>query len=213
MAEHSMYPSQVRKLGDEETAPERPHPKQTVTAIVPTEPKGMKKFVGTFFEEGAKDIGRYLWEDLIVPSIKDTVLNALNYAFWGSRSNGGTFKNGTRVNSNGNVAYNKIAPAGRVQNSSSEPSQPNYSIGQLIFRTQTEADFILEQLIEYLKTYPAVPVAYLKECLTDENGNLQYPIAPTDEYIGWTNLNNVKTRRVSGGWELPMPRPTRISRH
>lgn len=216
MSEHDMYPNQLKKLSDVREQPERPHPKRAVVVVQQEEPKGMKKFIGLFFEEGAKDLGKYLLEDLIVPSIKDAVLNALNYAFWGSKNNSGTFRNGQRVNQNGNFAYNKISSAGKVQNITSSNQNENrtqsFDPSQVVFRTQAEATLIFDQLIEYLNQFPAVTVGYLKECLTDEEGNLQYQIYPTDEYIGWTNLNNVTPRRVSGGWIIPFPRPIRVNR-
>lgn len=215
MAEHDILPSnsnKLRSIGNREPEPnriERPRGKKIATRITQTKPDSAgKRFIKLFLAEDVDDVGDYLVKDLIIPGIKDICFNFLWALFWGDRKVGGMSSRTDRT------AYHKVSQTSKIRNIGSndrrdeqkdEPKDKKiFDFSNLRFASQAEAKEVLMAMKVYLDSYPGVSIGYLQELL-GETGDY------TNEYYGWTNLEEARIRPTSGGgWLLVLPRPERL---
>lgn len=208
MAEHSIMPSNSNKLKElrDKRAADRPHAKTIAKLDIPEVPKESagKRFIKMFLAEDVDDVGTYLVQDLIIPGIKDVFFNFMWALFWGDK------RTGSRSD---RISYDRIrSSSSRIRDirsdrrDSKSERKEEFDINNLTHNSKTKLEEVKRELEIYLDMYPdkGVPLAYLKECfgMTGEY---------TDEYIGWTNLEDVRIRPTSGGkWRLIVPTPERL---
>lgn len=219
MAEHDMFSnnSNKAKSGEPEPkkAPERAHAKPVARLVNEQQKPGFgKKFKKLFLADDVDDIGGYLRDDLIIPTLKDVALNFLEAALWGTRRSGGIGRSSSRGSTrSGYTNYSQSSSVARVSRGStrnreeeSQASAKKFDIlDNLLFRTKPEAEDILARMEDYLDSYDQVPVGYLYELL-DISGDW------TAEYYGWKDLRRARTTRVSNGYVLELPNPIELSR-
>ena len=154
-----------------------------------------RRFVDTFFGDGEdiKDVKTYVVYDVLVPAIKDTIVEGINSAvsmlFFGevrrNRSSGG-HGGGSRVNYgsyfNGGSSKRETMPSYKKSNVSS-------GFDNLMKDNRGEAEEIVTQMEEILDQYGQVTVADYYD-LFGESTDF------TNNKYGWTDLSDVKIRRV-----------------
>ena len=188
------------------TARPNPVPEKHVEQVT-TKPVKVKKVTPTkrvirrFLAEDVDDIGDYLVWKLIVPEIKGIVLDFVAALLTGERRSDGTILRGSR---NGYTPYSQVSKTGKVR-TSNQPREDRQNtkktdFDSIIFETKTEAENVLRSMGELLTMYQQVTVADLYELIGVSN---EY----TDNYYGWTDLNNSGIRRVGGGYKLELPAP------
>ena len=179
---------------------ERKPLEKVVTGEVRVKKKSIfKRTADAFLTEDRGDISTYLLFDVIVPAIKDLVVdtteNFVEAMFYGkgsgrtkrSRSSGSTF-----------VSYDSISRKDRDRRAP-KPSVL-YEMPDYIFKSRQEADRALEILKESTEQYGEATLGDFYE-LIGVTGN-GYP----DRLYGWTDLRTAYVSRSNGGYCINFPR-------
>lgn len=205
-------PSQKAK----ETAPKQIKP--VTSAQAERRKRGLgRQFKETFLGGSGKDAAGYAIEEVIVPAIKDTLVEALQGGIerliYGNRSAGRRTFHTPWSNNNepdvGRFNYNSISrpnAASQPQRSFSRRGRARHDFGELLIPSGPEAHEVIDQMFEILGRYGQVSVADLL-ALTG--------IRPehTDEKWGWTDLQGATAIRTRNGmFRLALPEPEELHR-
>lgn len=182
---------------------------KVVEGAVVRKKKGLgKKFAETFINEDAGSVKEYVFMDVIIPALKDTlynvVSNSVSMFLFGSR--------GPSVGSGGRNNYNSISTSRRVSKSSygaSEPRRGAYIrpedrkaayLDDIEFESIADANKVLDKMLWRLNEYHVVTVAdfYDYAGITPDY---------TDSKYGWENLDGSYVKRGYGGvYYIILPR-------
>lgn len=162
------------------------------------------KFRETFIGEEVGEAKSYILFDVIVPAIKemivDTVENAVEMIFGvggsGRRRSGKSRSSGESVSY---TAYYKSKSDGDRRPVAKRDSDDRYESKEIIVDTRGEAEELLDVLMEHLDTYKKVSVGDLYDYM-EKTPDF------TDYKYGWTNLRNAYIKRVRDGYLLVLPR-------
>lgn len=206
-------PSNSDKLKNKEEKHEEIKLDKVVTENVTVKRRGFfKRFKKSMVSEDAENVGGYVIQDIIIPTVKDLIFDAargaLEMILWGNTSGGQGRK--------GNVPYNSLNEKstyqynGRTNASSREEkrSRRNYNyfdISEMVFDRRSDAEDVLYQLRMVLEEYPSVSVANFYDVL-----DMSAPY--TAENYGWTDLKNADVRKCKGGYYLDVPDPRVINK-
>lgn len=163
-----------------------------------------KRFIETFFTESATDVKSYLIFDVLIPAVKDTVVDLITKGvemlFFGESSRSSKKKSsGTYVSYGASYRQDKTE---RLPPSSREPRK---TIDDIVFETRGDAEKVLDTLSEALSVYGSVSVADFYD-LADISAEW------TDNNFGWTDLRGARVLRTrGGGYTIDMPKPTNIN--
>ncbi len=158
-----------------------------------------------FLSEDAGKVKNYLVTDVIIPAIKDTIVdivkNGIDMIFYGETRASNTRKTGGQTY----VSYsNYYQPTSR--NRSESRSDSNRSRGSnrdFIFDSRGEAEKVLDTLTEIISEYKVASVA-----------DLCSMVGITGDWIdnkwGWYDLKDASVRRVHGGYKLDLPKTVYI---
>jgi len=127
-------------------------------------------------------------KDIIVPTLKDTIMDALNTAMYGTKSS----------------KYPRY-PSRRVDYRSLKRNREIYELDDMYFPTLEEAKEVLERLQEYASEFGQVTVGYLYELIGETSPY-------TAEYYGWRriDLEDTEIPKEGGAYMLKLPNPTRL---
>lgn len=185
-------------------AEERHKIEKVVKNRVTTQKKSLgQKFGETFLSDESGGVGSYIFNDVLIPALKDTFVDmvegAINMAFYGDtrrRSHGRSSISRGRVE---RVSYEdrfdsrsgrRSAPRGRAR----------YEMDNIKFDSRADADITLDTLTEYLDQYGSVSVGDLFE-------SIGIPTQANDFHYGWYELGGAHIRKArDGGYVLEMPR-------
>ena len=160
-----------------------------------------RKLMEVFFSDEIPNLGDYLMFDLLVPAIKDTVVNILvsgvEMLFYGKSS----AKGGRRiVGKNGGtvVTYDQFSKNGGIMAQRSS-RQSVYDVKDVVFEERGSAEFVLDQLLECIDRYNRASVHDFYDACGITNTNYN------DDYYGWKDLRSAIVTRARGGWVINMP--------
>ena len=161
-----------------------------------------RRLAEIFLSEDVPDVKDYLLFDLLVPAIKDTIVNiftsGMEMLFYG-RTGGGK----RRTRSGGTVvAYDQFSN-NRVKAPRSA-GRSVYDVMDVVFEDRGKAELVLDQLIEYIDRYQQATVHdFYDTCgVTSTSYN--------DSYYGWKDLRGAMVSRARGGWVINMPEPQQL---
>ena len=194
------------KNANDAQRPERKHKIKAPVAKVKTQKKPLRrKMKDIFISSDVSNAKEYLLFEIIVPSIKETIVsvgnNALELIFGVSPKK--------KKNSSGEPSY---AAFYKSSNSSTREKKDIYSFktsnrysnDDVIFETRIDAEDVLDILTEALDTYGNVTVADFKDA-----------IGITGDFIdnewGWIDLRGSTIKRVRNGYLLILPDPVPIN--
>ena len=183
--------------------------KKVVQGTVTTaKPSLAKKFSETFIADDISNIGNYLLFDVLVPALKDTIVNfvtnGINAVIYGD-----TRPRQSRFNQPyGNRSYTSYSsysrPNTRPEGSFSRRSEIRYSQEkEPIVESRYDADLVLEELNNCICEYDQATVGDLYDLLGFDSDH-------TDYKWGWSDLSGATVRKVPGGWLIDLPRPQRL---
>ena len=185
--------------------------------VVTGNPTLKKKSVGkrikeTFVTEDLGDITRYLLEDIIIPTVKDcisdAVSSAVDMALFGSPRKTKTLKSNSGFTSYSNF-YNKGSQTQYNQKDTQKVSRTNVDIEHILFsdadysrsgQAKQEAENVLFRLNDLLLEYQIASLSDLYDAIGVTS---QY----TDEKWGWKDLSKAGIKRVKEGYILVLPKP------
>lgn len=161
-----------------------------------------RKFADVFIAEDARNVKSFIFLDVIVPAVKDLVVNMVQEAthrlFYGSSARTKE-RNGSFIADR--VSYDRFSKKDDSWRRNGESrSTPSYSYDTIILSTRGDAELVLDRMCEAVKEYGMVSVADLYELVG-------YPDQFTDHKYGWTSMRNAGISRVRDGYRIDLPKP------
>lgn len=159
-----------------------------------------KKMMDSFISEDADTIRSYIVMDVIVPEIKEIIMETVNVILFGGTRAPAKKKNQTYV------SYNSYSsPSYKNQQKASESHRRTVNdLNDVIFESRGEAEEVLASLIDIVVDYEVATVADFYD-LVGITGSF------TDNKYGWTSFQGVGVSRArGGGYIINLPRPVFI---
>ena len=208
MAEHemvkvdrSMLPPNKKPM-EQPTDKKAPAPKlESVVKqgrVVSTKPTLGKRIRSLFIADDVEDVGGYLVNELIVPFIKDTILDLGEMLLFGQVS-GRRRSRGRRSYSNISTDYSASyrSPRDRDRRDRDEKRYSRRGTDtdyrEIILSDRNDARNVVASLHDRIKTYGSASVADLLE-LVDQSS------VYTDTAYGWRSPEQIGISRVGRGW-------------
>ena len=179
---------------------------EPVTSDVKVKSNGM---ASKFFAQDLKTTARGVTNDIMIPGIKNLIVNvlkkAVDYLFLGGSApsnNGYGYTNyssfGAAKNvtySNGfNQLYNAARPAAAPATRSSI-----YSVNEVLFTERGDAEEVLSQMNGLIQRYGMVSVLDFYDLIGQKCN-------PTDNKYGWKDLSSCNVLRAYDGYKIDFPR-------
>lgn len=198
----------LKKPGNEE-------PKKEITKVTQgTIRRKEKPLLAKMFGETAKDIGSYVFNDVLIPSIKeiitDIINNGLEMMLYGSQAR--TSRGGGRNKLGSYVSYNSIFSSGgrsrgakrRSTGEAITRSASRHDFGDIVFDNRLDAEMVLTTMLEAIDLYESVTVAEFYNAVGLET-------EWNDHKFGWDNLATASVRRIREGYIINLPRPIALN--
>lgn len=158
-------------------------------------------FLSMFISGDMMDIKDYVIQDILIPTIKNTIEDMITNGISMLLNNGETRKGSSRRSS----TSSRISYRSYYEREESERDRDRgrrdrgYSYDDVILESRAEAEEVIARLDELIDVYGMASVADLYD-LVGISG--QY----TDNKYGWTDVRSASHVRVRDGYLLKMPR-------
>lgn len=171
---------------------------KVVSGTVKTRQKGLgRRFVDTFFNEDRDSVKEYLFTDVFVPAVKNTIIElitqGINLIFYGE-----TRKTSSVLGSR--TSYNRM-----FKPDSGKPGiqrgRTMKDLGDIVLDSKGEAERVIDILNDLLNQYGQATVGDLFDLLGET-----IPGDFTSRDWGWTDLRGARSIRVRDGYLLDLPR-------
>lgn len=160
------------------------------------------KLAKNFISNEVKNIKSYVIFDVVIPTIKNTILDIIEMAFFGKRSgprannNSVPFDNPTRVNYNAFYASNYYKTGRNRYNMyrngpDSELSDVDYR--NIVLLEKGDAEILVKRMWDTIDECGSVSLANLYSLLS-------LPSTFTDNNWGWTRKSDIGIRHVKDGY-------------
>ena len=179
---------------------EKKRVEKITTGKVTVKKKGeMSKFAGKIIsQEDVGNIRSYLIDDVIIPTIKNTIwdafTNSLDMVLFGGTGRG---KKKSSVNKISYRDYYDKRDDRRRYGQSRVNSL--YDLDDIVLESRGEAERVLDQMSELIDTYKFVRVSDLYDLIGE---SCDY----TANNYGWSNLRNADVIHTRDGYKLKLPR-------
>ena len=168
---------------------------KVVTGSVRTKkPSVVKKMFSTFISEDSKDIKSHIVDDIIIPTIKDLLMDTL-----GMLLGRGTRGAGYRRTGSDKVSYAQCYSGGRYASNETVKERPRFDMDDIIFETRADAEAVIDQIIDIIDAYGKATVADLYDA-----ADLTQPY--TSNKYGWTNFSSAEVVRNGDGYVIKLPK-------
>ena len=199
MAEMDYKPNSHKYKAEQKEKEREKRAEKVVSGNVRTKKKSSgRKIADSFIGEDAGNIGGYILNDVLIPSVKKAVVDIVTD---GIAMLLGTDKKKSRSGSSSYVSYRSYSDDRDDRYRSSRTR--SYSFDDIIFESRGEAEEVLDRMDELIDTYRAVSVADMYDLA---GLSCDY----TDNKYGWTSLRSADIVRVSGGYMIKLPRATAL---
>ena len=148
-----------------------------------------RRVLDLFINEDGADIKEYLISEVVIPGIKNTILDIMNLLFWGRTQ---PKKGG------GYTPYNSISSGSR--GSSRKPVRAGYIFDDVIVETREEAKDALSMLNEIIDRYGEASVGDFYEIVGITSNGF------TDRQYGWRDIRDAYIRGTREGYLIHLPR-------
>jgi len=165
--------------------------------------KTKKSFLSGFLGEGAKDIGSFVINDILIPAAKSTLYEIItggaSMSLFGERRKGNnpTYRDGGRTY----ISYNNCSNPNANNNAPrdlSRTARARHDFDDVGFDSKLEAEEVLSALVDQIIDYDAATVANFYE-LSGIDSNF------TDRKYGWTNLREAYVERSRNKYIIVFP--------
>lgn len=163
----------------------------------------LRTVLRSFIAEDVEDIRSYILLDVVIPAIKDTILDAatggLDRLFYGesrTRRRRSSLVNNRPSNytvystKNRDVEKRNVSPRARA----------THDFREIVLEERSEAETVIDRLSDLIEDYEIATVADLY-ALVDISASY------TDDKWGWSSPEGFRIRHVRGGYLLDLPRP------
>lgn len=185
-------------------AEERHKIEKVVKNRVTTQKKSLsQKFGETFLSDESGGVGSYIFNDVLIPALKDTFVDmvegAINMAFYGDTRHRSRSRSSISRGSIERIPYETSFDS-RSRRRSAPRGRARYEMDNLRFDSRADADTLLDTLTEYLDQYGSVSVGDVFE-------SIDIPTQANDFHYGWYELGGAHIRKArDGGYILELPR-------
>ena len=189
-----------------ETKPDTPKEKKVEKVIDGDEfvtrrrPLG-KKMSDIFLNGDIDDVKSYLINDVLIPSIKETIFDLVNKGLDMLLFNSTSGRSSSKSNQT-YISYNTYSNKDyrhASDRSNTRKDSVRVDDEELIFRERGPAEMVLERMWSIFREYHIVTKADLNDLL-NRTGNF------TDNNWGLTDMSGACVERVRGGYLLKLPR-------
>ena len=175
--------------------------------VVSTKKPLGKKFTETFMTEDAKDVKTWLLMDVLIPGVKNTILDILSMVFFGeveSRSRMGRSRRDRDDRVNYSSYYRGSSDRkdrdSRRRRDDRYDSDDRVDFRNIILRNREDAEQVIEEMRRRIRNKDSASVADLLD-LIDVPGRY------TDNNWGWDDERDIGIRRVSSGYLIDVSEP------
>ena len=184
------------------------HKKPVVTGKVSVRKKSEgRKLLETFFEGDIKQVGKSVWQDLLVPAVKDMLYGALDQAFRGMiyRDYNGRDRR-SREDRRSTAArledFSRYSDRNRRSDRVRDDREDVYDYGELFFERRDDAENAMLELYDLLDRYGTASAGHLYEAAG-------LKVRQTDFNYGWRKRDRgeIYVDSCRGGYLLKTPRP------
>jgi hypothetical protein len=215
------FPSNSRKSREEKHEvsidPETGEPTKKITkvisgGIVKKKKNILDRFAQTFFGDDAKDVGRFIMFDVLLPSIKNTVVEmvqgGIEMLLFGEARGDRT----RRDRDKSYVSYNRMYGGDRNRVRVIDHPEPAFrnrahqKYEDVIFENRIDAERVLSNLVDLLEEYGNVSVGDFLDAIDE-------PSDFTDNKWGWDldhSLSRAVIERGRQGYTLVLPKPVQL---
>lgn len=188
--------SHVSKMENSSNLENKKKIEKVVSGTVKTKKKSeMHKLKDIFVSEDAGNIKSYIVNDVLIPTIKQTisdiVKNAIDMTLFGGKG---------KSSSSSTVSYRNYYDRGNTRSYSTTRTATGYSYDDIVIESRGEAEEVLTRMDELIECYGVVSVADLCDLVGVTGGSY------TDNKYGWTNIRNARIVRVRDGWRIDLPK-------
>lgn len=203
--------SETERIRGDDKKDSEPRALQTVSGFVGEFKKGpFKKFADTFFEEDLPTVKRSLISNLIIPRIKDflvdTLIGVVEGVFYGSGVSKRREKRdySTGVRNLSSVSWRSYY-ANKREVASVTEKDDDFKFNNIVMVNRQKATELLDIMKQHVAKYDSISIAELYE-IVEKPELIKFP----DNYHGWTDLSDAYPRRVSNGWLVYLPEPEQL---
>ena len=154
----------------------------------------VRKWKDIFISEDVEDVKSYIIMDVIVPTIKNTILDTVSMCLFGDTAK--------RSRNHNTVSYNRdyssASRSGRTNRRNATSSR--YDFDDIIFDSRGEAEDVLDHMGEIMDAYNGVVTVADFYALAGVTGTW------TDDNYGWTNLSRDTVQRTRDGFIINLPK-------
>lgn len=176
------------------------------SAIVSTKKPFGKKMAETFLTEDTQDVKSWLFLDVIIPGIKNTILDIIQMMFFGevdSRRDRSRRRDRDRTSYSSyykGSSYDSRYTSRREKHRDEYESDDRVDFRNIVLRNRDDAERVIEDMRGRIRKDGAASVADLLDLL-DVAGRY------TDNNWGWEDERDIGIRRVSSGYLIDVSDP------
>lgn len=172
-----------------------------------------EKVMEDFIVRDLKDIGYYIWKDVMVPGLKDamadTINNTVGMMFWGDA---GAYGGGRKRRKGEKEDYGRFSRSGggrRRRDEDDDDDRPsrrrrdNQEYNNIELDSARDCKAVLDELEDQIEEFGQASIADLY-ALTGISSEF------TDNHYGWYDMDGFDYVHVRGGWLLKVPKPKRL---
>lgn len=171
-------------------------------SVIATKKSLGQKFVDTFITEDKEDIKTWLIMDVVVPGIKNTILDMLSMMFFSGKTSGYNRGSRGRYYNSENVSYNSYYKSQYNRNRYSQRGQDDgpqmaqngkVDYRNLVLKRRDDAERVVYEMQRRIADFGQVSIGDMLD-LMEITGSY------TDQNWGWHDARDIGIRRVSNGW-------------
>lgn len=202
--EPNSHKYRAEKATEQQKEREKLKPIVSKDSVVSTKKPMGKKFAETFLTEDSSDIKSWLLLDIIIPGIKNTILDIISMMFFGetaSRNKKSSRSKKLTSRFNYRRCYDDDDDdRERIRRRRRYDSDDKIDFRNIVLRNRSDAEEIVDELRKRISKYDCVSVADLLD-LVDIPGRY------TDNNWGWDDERDIGIRRVSSGYLIDVAEP------
>lgn len=187
------------------SARENPEKKmgKVVTGEVKTRKKSeAKKLANTFLPDDVTSVKSYILMDVIVPGIKNAIVDVVSIMLFGEAGRiGGKKANGSKV------SYQRYYDDRRDdrRDYARPRAAGGYDFDDIVFELRGDAELVLDQLEAAINQFGIASVADLYDLAGKTSPRY------TDNKYGWTDIRSARVVRIRDGYILQLPKAVQIT--
>lgn len=155
---------------------------------------GINGLAKVFISEDVGNIKEYVIMDMLVPTLKKTVLGVVDMLL-----NGGN-PTYTSRSSTSKVSYSRFYDEPGNSRNRSESTTTRFDYSDIGFKTRGDAELVLDEMNNILERYGFVSIGDLYDI-----ADMTPPPYTTNKY-GWTNLSTARVERAGGDYVIRLPK-------